>query len=61
MPRKKDKDGSATAMTMDYSLKRWVALTRFVGDGRLPLDNNQMESQIRPIAIVYSPTVVALY
>jgi len=32
-------------------LKRWVALTRFVDDGRLPVDNNWIENQIRPIAI----------
>ena len=37
--------------TLDYSLKRWVALTRFVDDGRLPVDNNWIENQIRPIAI----------
>jgi transposase len=28
-----------------------VALTRFVGDGQLPVDNNWIENQIRPIAI----------
>ena len=33
------------------SPKRWVALTRFVEDGRLPIDNNWIENQIRPIAI----------
>jgi transposase len=44
-------DGSATARALDYSLKRWVALTRFVDDGRLPVDNNWIENQIRPIAI----------
>jgi transposase len=43
--------GSATAKAIDYSLKRWVALTRFVGDGHLPADNNWVENQIRPIAI----------
>jgi transposase len=44
-------DGSATAKALDYSLRRWVALTRFVGDGQLPVDNNWIENQIRPIAI----------
>ncbi len=34
-----------------YSLRRWVALTRFVDDGQLPVDNNWIENQIRPIAI----------
>ena len=36
---------------LDYSLKRWGALTRFVDDGHLPVDNNWIENQIRPIAI----------
>jgi transposase len=49
--RQKITDGSATAKALDYSLKRWVALTRFVDDGRLPVDNNWIENQIRPIAI----------
>ena len=44
-------DGSATAKALDYSLKRWVALTRFIDDGQLPIDNNWIENQIRPIAI----------
>jgi len=44
-------EGSATARAIDYSLKRWAALTRFVFDGRLPIDNNHIENQIRPIAI----------
>ena len=49
--RQKITDGSATAKALDYSLKRWSALTRFVDDGRLPVDNNWIENQIRPIAI----------
>ena len=44
-------DGSATAKALDYSLKRWVALTRYIDDGQLPIDNNWIENQIRPIAI----------
>jgi len=49
--RQKVPDGSATAKAIDYSLKRWVALTRYVDDGALPIDNNWVENQIRPIAI----------
>ena len=41
----------ATAKALDYSLRRWQALTRFVDDGQLPEDNNWIENQIRPIAI----------
>jgi transposase len=43
------------AKALDYSLRRWVALTRFVDDGQLPVDNNWIENQIRPIAIVTCP------
>ncbi len=50
--RQRVTDGTATAKALDYSLKRWVALTRFVEDARLPIDNNWMDNQIRPIAIV---------
>ena len=49
--RQRVPDGSATARAIDYSLKRWPALTRFVDDGEVPIDNNQVENQIRPIAI----------
>ncbi len=51
LTRQKITDGSATAKALDYSLKRWTALTRFVDDGRLPVDNNWIENQIRPIAL----------
>ena len=51
LQRQKITDGSATAKALDYSLKRWGALTRFLDDGQLPIDNNWIENQIRPIAI----------
>ena len=44
-------DGTATAKALDYSIKRWGALTRFVDDGQLAIDNNWAENQVRPIAI----------
>lgn len=49
--RQKVPDGSATAKAIDYSLKRWAALVRFIDDGDLPIDNNWVENQIRPIAL----------
>jgi hypothetical protein len=49
--RRKVPDGSATAKALDYSLRRWGALTRFPSDGQLPVDNNHIENQIRPIAV----------
>jgi transposase len=51
LQRQKITDGSATAKALDYSLKRWTALTQFLDDGQLPIDNNWIENQIRPIAI----------
>jgi transposase len=36
---------------IDYALKRWEALTRFVDDGLLEIDNNLIENAIRPSAI----------
>lgn len=42
--------GSATAKAMNYSLNRWDALTRYLNDPRLPIDNNHDEQQIRPWA-----------
>jgi transposase len=51
LQRQKVTDGSATAKALDYTLKRWSALTRYIDDGQLPIDNNWIENQIRPIAI----------
>ncbi|HET9646174.1 MAG TPA: IS66 family transposase [Burkholderiaceae bacterium] len=44
-------DGTALAKAIDYSLARWDALTRFLDDGDLPIDNNWVENRIRPIAL----------
>ncbi|RAH36294.1 MULTISPECIES: IS66 family transposase [unclassified Halomonas] len=49
--REKVPNGSATAKALDYSLKRWAALTRYLDDGRLPIDNNRVENLIRPWAL----------
>ena len=49
--RQKVPDGSATARAIDYSLKRWAALVRYLDDGALPVDNNWAENRIRPIAL----------
>jgi len=51
LQRQRLADRSAIAMALDYSLRRWPALTRFIDDGRLPVDNNWIENQIRPIAV----------
>lgn len=44
-------EGSATAKALLYSLRRWSALTRYLDDGSLPIDNNWVENRIRPIAL----------
>lgn len=36
---------------LDYSLKRWAALRRYLDDGTVPIDNNHIENQIRPWAL----------
>lgn len=51
LQRQRITDGSATAKALDYSLRRWGALTQFLDNGQLPIDNNWIENQIRPIAI----------
>jgi hypothetical protein len=40
-----------TAKAIDYSLKRWAALSRYATAGNLPIDNNPVENVIRPIAL----------
>ncbi|WP_404357139.1 IS66 family transposase [Methylotuvimicrobium sp. KM1] len=42
---------TATAKAIDYTLKRWPALTRYAETGDLPIDNNPVENSIRPIAL----------
>jgi hypothetical protein len=51
LQRQRTTDGTAIPRAIDYSLKRWEALTRFIADGALPADNNHIENRIRPIAL----------
>jgi transposase len=44
---KKSELGKAIA----YSLNRWQALISYVQDGRIEMDNNIIEREIRPIAL----------
>jgi len=44
-------DKSVSARAMDYCIKRWDALMRYIDDAQLPIDNNLIENTIRPIAI----------
>ena len=43
--------GSSIAKAIDYSLKRWAALSHYVNHAQVPIDNNWVENRIRPIAI----------
>jgi transposase len=42
---------SDTGKAIEYSLKRWTALTRFLDDGRLCMTNNAAERELRPVAV----------
>ena len=44
-------NGGTLAKAIDYSLRRWAALSRYAQTGDLPIDNNIIENAIRPIAI----------
>ena len=39
----------ATAKAIDYTLSNWTALTQFLDDGAVPIDNNAAENAIRPL------------
>lgn len=49
--RGKTLNGSSSAKAIDCTLKRWAALTHYLTDGRVPIDNNWIENPIRPTAI----------
>jgi transposase len=42
---------SETAAAIRYSLSRWRALTRYIDDGRLEIDNNSAERALRVVAL----------
>lgn len=42
---------STQLQPLDYSLKRWTALSRYLDDGAVPINNNWAENQIRPWAL----------
>ncbi len=41
---------SKIAGAINYSLKQWPELCQFVDDGRLPIDNNAVEREMKAIA-----------
>jgi transposase len=42
---------SELAQAIGYSLVRWKALTRYIGDGRIEIDNNAAERALRGVAL----------
>jgi len=40
-----------TAKAIDYSLSNWPALTRYLDDGNVPIDNNAAENAVRPLCV----------
>lgn len=42
---------SPTAMAIGYALKHWNALTRYLDDGAIAIDNNAAERALREIAV----------
>ena len=40
-----------TAKAIDYSLSNWRALTRYLDDGNVPIDNNAAENAVRPLCV----------
>ena len=51
LERRRVPDGSSIAGAIDYSLNHWPALTQFLLDGDVPIDNNHLENQMRPWAV----------
>ena len=49
--RRKTLPQGLLGQAIDYALKRWDALTRFVDDGVLEIDSNLIENSIRPSAL----------
>jgi len=42
---------SSLGKARDYMLKYWKELTRFLGDGRVPIDNNLAERGLRGVVL----------
>ena len=40
-----------TAKAIDYALSNWTALTRYLDDGNVPIDNNAAENAVRPLVV----------
>jgi hypothetical protein len=43
--------GSKLAEAIRYGLRHWQGLSEFLSDGRLEMDTNTVEREIRPVAV----------
>ena len=48
LQRRQNTDGSAITKALDYCLKRWGELTRFLVNRQMPIANYWAQNQIRP-------------
>jgi transposase len=44
-------DKGDLAKAIDYALSNWIALCRYCEDGRLDIDNNGAERELRAVAV----------
>jgi transposase len=51
LERQRVPEGSATAKAIAYSLNRWDALTAYLDNGAVQIDNNHIENLVRPWAM----------
>jgi transposase len=51
LERRRVPDGSTIANAIDYSLTRWSAFMANVVEGNVPIDNNHIDSLMRPWAM----------
>jgi transposase len=49
--RQKLANADATAKAIDYALSNWRALTHYLDDGNVPIDNNAAENAVRPLCV----------
>ena len=51
--------GSKLAEAIRYGLRHWQGLSEFLSDGRLEMDTNTVEREIRPVAVTRKAALFA--
>jgi len=49
--RERSRPSSALFAACRYAINQWPTLLHYLDDGRIPIDNNQVENRMRPVAI----------